>query len=309
MKFMSFRCGTALALLTVAVAESALLCDGTRIMTGLADRLESLVNACAYARLAGLELQSLWRANRDAEHGRVYNRHLLATPTGCSFTTHLPFRHQMCTERVHLVNDFGIPYGVISAPQVLQGLRQRHAQLNVTLEAVRCELLRAARELSIAPGLEALVAGMGNATCAHVRRGDKIVKDGTNTSRDATEAQWAEIRARSLAHAAGIIAAGETQFFVVGDDALEVRDYEAALVASGAHVLRRPSPASSRRVSGLDAVVDFFRLAACRRVLMVSVYSGFPILASVVANSKVYAFSRGESGAIDWDGIARITFV
>lgn len=292
-------------------AAAGVLCDTTRTTTGLGDRLLNALGACVLGRLRGLDTVSLWRANTRRDPERAYNRQLLATPRGCALAERL--HGATCALELHLDAS---QYGNFAADGVYAALGGGDGGGNASLAAVRRVWAATARELRLRPDLRGLVPRtLRGAVGVHLRLGDKVVP-GANSTWQADPAEAAELRLRALRHLGASFREHDRSrrtpppppVFVVSDDPAAAAAFEAAVEAAGGRVLRPPPP-PPYAVSGLAAVVDLFRLAACDRILMVSKFSSFSLAAALVGARPLRVFLRAEeSQAALWEGVARLQF-
>lgn len=196
-----------------AAGPATLICDHTRISTGLGDRLLDLIGICAYARLSaadapggagepagadsgdaptGGRLISLWYNDKKRAptfsigiRTRLYDTSILETPAGCTLTPRPRFPKwtaggligPRCTENIQL-SSFNSSCGRFAPPRVAALLRSRHpgaARLYST-ELVAATMASVAAEIRIAAKYAPLLRAevLRNATCVHLRRGDKV---------------------------------------------------------------------------------------------------------------------------------------
>lgn len=298
-----------------------LMCDETRVTTGLGDRLLSFWAACLYARIHEERLLSQWRANLAVDADRAYNKALLSVPLDCQLTDVNHFRPwHGCTSSFHL-RGWHLAYSLGTPSLVLERAKNesrgvRGVQEWTTQRAV-AEFRRIAQATGLTPALTpfADAATLGRATCVHLRGTDKLSAGDTNATMNYSRAQWARLRQRSLQIlAAKAEAASSLDVYVVGDDQDGVRAYGDDVAALGQNVrLVAPrTPRTTRHVAGLGAYLDFFRLASCADIILVGRFSGFSLGASLVGNSTLFIFDEGPPATDhmhSWAEVAHIQFV
>ena len=307
--------------LLLARSAHSLMCDETRVTTGLGDRLLSFWAACLYARIHDERLLSQWRANVEVDADRAYNQALLSVPADCQLTGVNHFRPwHGCTTAIHL-RTWHLSYSLGRPSLVLA--RAKNESLGVaavqawTPEDAIVEFRRIAQSTGLTPALRPFsdAKALGQATCVHLRGTDKLTEEETNSTMNYSRAQWERLRNRSLQILGGKLHdAGSLDVFVVGDDAAGVQAYMDAVAAlgPGVRLVEPRTPRSTRHVAGLGAYLDFFRLAACRDIMLVGRFSGFSLGASLVGNSTLIIFDEGPQATEhmhSWSEVARIQFV
>jgi hypothetical protein len=313
-----------LALLFSTPCAHTLMCDETRVTTGLGDRLLSFWAACLYARIHDERLLSQWRANVEVDADRAYNKALLSVPPDCQLTDVNHFRPwHGCTSAIHLRSwhlsySLGIPSLVLARAK--NESRDVAAVQAWTPQAAVSEFRRIAQSTGTTAALTPFrdAKALGKATCVHLRGTDKLQDGDTNSTMNYSRKQWGRLRRRSLdILAARLKAAGALDVYVVGDDTGGVQAYMddvAALGGQGKSVrLVHPrTPRSTRHVAGLGAYLDFFRLASCHDIILVGRFSGFSLGASLVGNSTLTIFNEGPQATEhmhSWSEVAHIQFV
>ena len=129
----------------------------------------------------------------------------------------------------------------------------------------------------------------------HLRKSDKIdVED--NEYHGTTSDDLRHIVAALKSEVSSLITRGQSRFFVCSEDMAWKREFEDWLLGAGGVSIRlgaADAVASSR--AGFDAVLDFFALSQCKRILQGIGYSTFSMAASLVHDVPLTNFCRKRS--------------
>ncbi len=127
----------------------------------------------------------------------------------------------------------------------------------------------------------------------HIRLGDKLVMNETST--DMSLLTWRSIERDAVAYMEQCIDRGEP-LFVCSDDPV----YKAALIdhlrSKGGDVVTVATDLDPHKVPGNPALVDFFALSRCTRIVQMTKYSTFSLAAALVGDVPLVNFYRDESG-------------
>ena len=106
-----------------------------------------------------------------------------------------------------------------------------------------------------------------------------------------------------------LVAAGVDTFFVTSDDPRVARQFAKHVATVGGRVVNSQLTSTSELggVPGGEAIVDLFRLAACRAVMLVARYSGFSFIASLLDHPTPVVIFQGLLPAErKWLGVVEI---
>ena len=167
---------------------------------------------------------------------------------------------------------------------------------------------RVAAATSPAPAIAAkLPADLGDRIGIHIRLSDKIVSE--EGPHEMSLQRWKRIEAAGLAYIDRSLAAGERFFVCSEDSAYRNRLLRHIRDRGGDAIVCAPSSGADTP-KGFDALVDFFALARCRRVVQMTRYSNFSIAAAIIGNVELVNFDPpgdgGESQLAIWDGTIAI---
>ncbi|CAL8461166.1 g697 [Coccomyxa elongata] len=132
-------------------------------------------------------------------------------------------------------------------------------------------------------------------TGVHLRKSDKIDAE-DNEYHGTTSDDLRHIMAALKSEVSSLIARGKSRFFVCSEDMAWKREFEGWLLGAGGVSIRlgaADAVASSR--AGFDAILDFFALSQCERILQGIGYSTFSMAASLVHDVPLTNFSRKRS--------------
>lgn len=299
------------------------MCDGTRVGTGLGDRLLQVWAAALFARLQNGTLLSQWRCNgarRDA--GRAYDRRLHVHDPAVALTGATAFRPaDGCTQTVVFGHSGDAPprNALPLAPPEGRPARVASALAGLLLSVKGPWppvplFVAIARATHLAPALARLAppARLGGCVCVHLRATDRVGA----TPEDPDAGQWARLRDRSLLY---LRRRAPPCVFVAGDDDALVAAYGGEVDAM--QLLRAPGNATTslrlrlppppRRAAavlrGLGPAVDLARLAACGEVVSVARFSAFALSSALSGAGVLTAFAEGGGpgahGFREWDGV------
>ena len=325
--------GTRLALPCLLLAAAAALgscsahpvvCDVTRTTMGLSDRLVNFWGGCVWAKAQGPDatLVSLWRSNTLQDPDRAYDLTLLETPPGTRLVDQRLSRwwwHSFeapyvygCTQEVHMAA-LGVWCEVY--PKTLRPLLLRQEPpVNVSL----ARLTKMYRECVAGTRLQSSLAEryvphslLRQAVGVHIRRGDKVTNV-SNSPIDQTEEEWQGYYDAATHYTAELVAAGVDAFFITSDDPAAAARFATHVKRLGGSVVNDQLPPTSvaevTSRPGGEAIVDLYRLAACRAVFLVARYSGFSFVAALLDRpTPVVVFQAGVLRAErKWLGVVHI---
>ncbi len=153
-----------------------------------------------------------------------------------------------------------------------------------------------ARSTAPDPRIEPAIPGdVARRVGVHVRLQDKLVVEENAFEMD--EATWQAIERDGRVEIERCIDRGEP-LFVCSDDL----DYRGALVErirsrGGDVAVASAEAAPGAELPGYDALVDFFALSRCARILQLTKFSTFSIAAALVGDAPLVNFYRGGGGA------------
>ena len=130
----------------------------------------------------------------------------------------------------------------------------------------------------------------------HARLTDKILPDDkSELTFEMSASTWRSIEARGMRYISHAIEQGE-RFFICSDDL----EYRAALMerirAMGGDVVCADLPDQHMERAGYPAVVDFFSLTRCARIVQMTKYSTYSIAAAICGGLPLVNFFDNESG-------------
>lgn len=129
----------------------------------------------------------------------------------------------------------------------------------------------------------------------HLRKSDKIDAE-DNEYHGTTSDDLRHIMAALKTEVSCLIASGRSRFFVCSEDAGWKREFETWLLRAGGISTRLgAADAVASKRAGFDAVLDFFALSQCERILQGIGYSTFSMAASLVHDIPLTNFCRKPS--------------
>ena len=143
--------------------------------------------------------------------------------------------------------------------------------------------------------LEGIPADAGKRVGIHIRLGDKLVEE--EMAFDMGLPTWRSIELKGNFCIERCIARGEPLFVCSDDLSYKTTLLERIRSRGGDAVAASPAPAYSR-LPGYGALVDFFALSRCMRIVQVTKYSTFSIAAAMVGGVPLVNFYRDEGGGV-----------
>lgn len=132
-------------------------------------------------------------------------------------------------------------------------------------------------------------------TGVHLRKSDKIDAE-DNEYHGTTSEDLCQIMTALKSEVSSLIARGKTCFFVCSEDMAWKREFEEWLVhAGGVSIRLGAADAAVSERSGFDAVLDFFALSQCERILQGIGYSTFSMAASLLHDVPLTNFGKKHS--------------
>jgi hypothetical protein len=162
-------------------------------------------------------------------------------------------------------------------------------------------LLTTARALERYAALDSLRDVVG----IHLRRGDKLVNE-SNSQMDETEEEWQAQALLAEKYARQIVTAGYSSFYIASEDAVVRTAFVRHIHSLCGTVLNEDMPSTLTLGASGAAVVDMFRLGACKAIMLVARYSGFTFAASLLQNAPVFVLGNFIPVHQKWGDVAAI---
>ena len=122
------------------------------------------------------------------------------------------------------------------------------------------------------------------------------------------EEEWQLLRQRALLYCTELVRQNDDLFFVVGDEREAVLSFEADLMSRGGYLIDVQVNVTREYPRHAHAVVDFFRLTRCKRILQIAKYSSFSSTAAIVGGGELVNF-MGRNGLLDrWVPLLHLSY-
>lgn len=275
-------------------------------LSGLGDRLVDVwaVTAIADLHQTNAKIGVLWERNGDRPQGmlRTYDTDLIRIDN-CTFIPRMPKGsvklEKYCSDHDKIDECFlplpagahqivlrqGHTWGNSCADKLHRDAKYYHLATNIGFDQFVTSYRKAAKSTKPAePIARALPDDLQKRVGVHVRLTDKVVADENET--EMTKDTWRSIEAAGMCYIDRCIEKNEG-FFVCSDDP----EYRGRLVKEirqrGGDVIDIDYQKAPTGLRGCEAIVDFFALTRCARILKMTKYSTFSIAAAIAGNKQL----------------------
>jgi hypothetical protein len=130
----------------------------------------------------------------------------------------------------------------------------------------------------------------------HVRLTDKLVKAEYEAGHDMSRSTWSQIEVRGIKLINQCIAQGKP-LFLCSDDSRYLAELVDYIQGKGGDVITAEPIAEHCSQSGYEALVDFFSLTRCAKIVQMTKYSTFSLAASMINNTPLVNLHCAKSDA------------
>jgi hypothetical protein len=185
---------------------------------------------------------------------------------------------------------------------VLYGLDSR-----IDLETITQVFRAVARSTKPDPKVvEGIPSDIGRRVGVHIRVSDKLVAD--ETAIDMNVSTWESIQQRALDYIDRCVVR-EEPLFICSEDSQRRNDLVEHIKRNGGDVVVAQPPEAHCHISGYGALVDFFSLTRCSRIVQMTKYSTYSLAASVVGDIQLVNFYRDSTSKMhrldEWKFLVR----